>query len=79
MKIDSFVILSAQLLKTAVKPHTPLGSLDLLPQLQAPPPSNVFKFRRNWSSLVRLRVGSDIPLVSKYPHPSVESVLTSAN
>ena len=57
----------AQLLKTAVKPHTPLGSLDLLPQLQAPPPSNVFKFLRNWSSLVRLQTA----LLS---HPGVHSI-----
>lgn len=33
MIIDSFVVLSAQLLKIAARPHTPLGSLDLLPQL----------------------------------------------
>ena len=68
MRIDSFVVLSAQLLKTAVKQHTPLGSLGLLPQLQAPPPSNVFKFLRNWSSLMRLQVDLSITLVSKFLH-----------
>lgn len=65
MRTDSFVVLSAQLLKTAVKPHTPQGSLGLLPQLQVLPPSNVFKFLKNWSLLMKLQVTSCIPLVSK--------------
>lgn len=71
MRTDSFVVLSAQSSKTAEKPHTPLGSLGLLPQSQVRPPSNVCKFLRNWSLPMRLQVAWHIPLVSKHTSASV--------